>query len=79
MSAPIPDPNRDLNRLRAAAALIPIIEAGLDDARMTSERAATMISFCESAAAQLPSGQEARRLKARIEAGLQRLKPQLVG
>lgn len=37
----------ELNRLRAAAGLIPIIETGLTDGKLTIERVALMASFCE--------------------------------
>lgn len=37
----------ELNRLRAAAGLIPIIETGLTDGKLSIERAALMASFCE--------------------------------
>ena len=37
----------EFNRLRAAAALIPIIEAGLADSKLSVERAALMALFCE--------------------------------
>lgn len=43
----IPPSTPEINRLRAAAALIPIIESGLADSRISIERAALMASFCE--------------------------------
>lgn len=64
----------ELNRLRAAAALIPIIESGLVDAKLSAERAALMASFCEWAAELGPSEPEAVKLSQDIRDGLQRLK-----
>ena len=47
MSKQIPPATPELNRLRAAAGLIPIIESGLTDSKLSAERAALMASFCE--------------------------------
>lgn len=76
-SLPIPSP--ELNRLRAAAALIPIIESGLADAKLSVDRAALMASFCEWAAEFTPSEPEEIKLSESIRVGLQRLKSRLSG
>ena len=71
-------PNAELNRLRAAVALIPIIESGLNDSKLSVERAALMASFCEWAAAVKPDTPEAIKLSQSLSAGLARLKTVLV-
>lgn len=71
-------PNAELNRLRAAVALIPIIELGLSDSKLTVERAALMASFCEWAAAVKLDTPEAIKLSQSLSAGLARLKTVLV-
>jgi len=43
----ISDPSPELNRLRAAAGLAPLIESGLLQGTIDAERAATMARFCE--------------------------------
>jgi len=43
----IPPSTPAINRLRAAAALIPIIESGFLESRLSVERAVLMASFCE--------------------------------
>jgi hypothetical protein len=73
MSHTIPDPSPELNRLRAAAALIPIIETGLNGSRLSSKRVAMMKEFCEWAAAQSPQCSEGSKLKESILGGLKRL------
>lgn len=50
MPKSIAAPTLTLNRLQAAAALIPIIESGLSDNKISVERAALMVSYCEWAA-----------------------------
>jgi hypothetical protein len=47
MSKQIPPSAPEIIRLRAAAALIPIIESGLADSKLSMARAALMASFCE--------------------------------
>jgi len=42
MSKQIPPPTPEINRLRAAAALIPIIESGLLASKLSIERASLM-------------------------------------
>lgn len=70
-------PSPELNRLRAAAALIPIIESGLAEAKWSAERAALMASFCEWAAELTPSEPEEIKLSESIRDGLRRLKIRL--
>lgn len=71
----ITDAQRSLNRLRAAAGLIPIIEAELGDGKLANERAALMCEFCAWAAGQVEDlGQEGEKLAAEIQAGLDKLK-----
>jgi hypothetical protein len=63
-----------LNRLRAAATLIPFIESGLADSKLSAEKAALMASFCEWAADTSPSDPEEIKLSQTICQGLDRLK-----
>ena len=74
MPKSIPPPTPELNRLRAAAALLPIIEAGLAESRLSIERASVMTSFCESAAEFKPENPEEIKLSVTVLSGLQRLK-----
>jgi len=68
----------ELNRLRAAAGLIPLIEDGLRDSKIDPERAALMAEFCLWAVSQKLEGEpEASRLIGDIERGLERIKTQL--
>lgn len=64
--------------MRAAAALIPIIESGLAESKLSPERAALMASFCEWAAELSPVDPEEIKLSQRIAEGLQRLKFRLI-
>ena len=71
----ITDTQRSLNRLRAAAGLIPIIEAGLGDGKLANERAALMCEFCTWAAGHCDDlGDEGEKLTSAVVAGLSRLK-----
>lgn len=74
MSKRTPLPVPGINRLRAAAALIPIIESGLAAATITVERAALMASFCEWSAAKVSTDPETVKLTKIVDSGLQRLK-----
>jgi hypothetical protein len=74
MSKRTPLPTPGINRLRAAAALIPIIETGLAESTITAERAALMASFCEWSAGNIATDAETVRLTKRVASGLQRLK-----
>ena len=70
-----PEPTPALNRLRAAAGLIPLIEDGLRQSRITAEKASLMAEFCSWAAQQgTEGGPEALRLADDIKAGLERLR-----
>ena len=74
MHKSIPPPTRELNRLRAAAALVPIIEAGLAESRLSVERACLMASFCKSAVEVAPDNAEELKLALTVLDGLRRLK-----
>ena len=74
MPKKIPLSTPEINRLTAAAALIPIIESGLAESRITTERAALMASFCEWTLESPLSDPVAVRLAKFIENGLQRIK-----
>lgn len=63
----------ELNRLRAAAGLIPIIEMGLADGKLSIERAALMASFCEWAVTFDTQNSEQQRLVEVVVNGLARL------
>jgi hypothetical protein len=77
MPKPLPAPSAKLNRLRAAAALIPIIESGIADSKLSVERAALMASFCEWASQIQTSDEDETQLQERIREGLQRLQLRL--
>ena len=47
MSNPVAPPSPEINHLRAAVALIPVIESRLADSKLTPERASLMAAFCE--------------------------------
>lgn len=64
----------ELNRLRAAVALIPIIESGLADSTISHQRAAEMARFCEWAATCSPGGEDESKLLEALSAKLIRLK-----
>ena len=71
----IPEPTPALNRLRAAAGLIPLIEDGLRQSKITAEKASLMAEFCSWAAQHATEGgPEALRLADDIKVGLGRLK-----
>lgn len=76
----ITDTQRSLNRLRAAAGLIPIIEAGLGDGKLANERAALMCEFCAWAAGHGEDlGQEGEKLTSLVQNSLGRLQEKLNG
>lgn len=77
MSKPTLPSTPALNRLRAASALIPIIESGLAESRISVDRAALMAAFCEWAAENPPDDPEAARLARAAADGLQRIKLRL--
>lgn len=65
-------------RLRAAAALIPIIESGLANAKLAPERAALMAEFCGWARKSAPDNcDESSGLAASIDEGLTRVREKL--
>jgi hypothetical protein len=74
-SLPIATPT--LNRLRAAAGLIPIIEAGLSDGKLLVEKAALMAAFCEWATTIVSDDPEESNLIEIVKQGLERLKVRL--
>ena len=65
------------NRLRAAAALIPIIESGLIAGKLSEGRARQMLKFCEWAMNSEATDQDAIDLNATIRNGLFRLEARL--
>lgn len=67
----------EINRLRAAAALIPIIESGLADSKLSPERASLMAAFCEWTAESPCNEPEAVKLAAKVKDGLTRLQARL--
>lgn len=76
----ITDTQRSLNRLRAAAGLIPIIEAGLGDGKLANDRAALMCEFCAWAAGHGEDlGQEGEKLTSQVQNSLGRLQERLNG
>lgn len=77
MPKQIPSPTPELNRLRAAAALIPIIESGLADSKLTTERASLMATFCEWTTNGAFDEPEAAKLALKIKEGLARLQSML--
>ena len=74
MAKTIPAPTPQLNRLRAAVGLIPLIESGLMNRSLSAERAAEMMRFCEWAATISPDNSEEERLVDVVAQGLLRLK-----
>lgn len=77
MSQKIHPSTSEINRLRAAAALIPIILSGFLDSRISVERAALMVSFCEWSTENLSDDPEAVRLAETVTSGLKRIKTAL--
>lgn len=74
----VPPPSPALNRLRAAAGLIPLISSGLADGKLSMDRAALMCEFCSWAADQnAQTGPESERLTSEIKGGLEKLKARL--
>lgn len=77
MPKPLPESTPQLNRLRAAAGLIPIIESGLSDGKLPVERVALMASFCEWATEIKPEDPAQIRLVEQVVAGLGRVRASL--
>lgn len=74
MSKLPPESSAQLNRLRAASALIPIIESGLAEGKLSIERATLMGAFCDWASKLTPEDSDQVRLVEQIDEGLERLK-----
>ena len=66
-----------LSRLRAAAALIPLIQSGLADTKLSREQASSMTLFIEWAASITPENDVEQRLVNELNAGLSSLKATL--
>jgi hypothetical protein len=65
----------ELNRLRAAAALIPLIESGIKDNKISADRAALMSEFCAWALAhKSKAGPDGELFVAEIQSGLDHLR-----
>lgn len=77
MTKTTPPPTPARNRLRAAAALIPIVESGINDGKLSEERARQMIKFCEWAATSNALEQDEVVLKSAVADGLARLNMRL--
>ena len=73
MTKTTPPPTPERNRLRAAAALIPIVESGLNDGKLSDERAMQMIRFCEWAVTSNTLEPDEVALKSAVADGLARL------
>ena len=69
----IPPSTPAINRLRAAVALIPMIESGLLESKLSMERAGLMASFCEWTTENVPDDPEAVKLAETVSSGLQRI------
>ena len=70
-------PTPEISRLRAAIALIPIIEAGLIDSKISHDRATLMASFCEWTTENTSDDPHAIELAIALETGLARVKATL--
>lgn len=66
-----------LSRLNAAAALIPVIQSGLADTKLSREQAASMTSFIEWAASSEAENAAEQKLLEELTAGLESLKAAL--
>lgn len=77
MPKSIAAPTPTLNRLRAAVALIPVIESGLSASKISVERAALMVSYCEWAAQTHVVSDDERLLAQTILSSLSTLKDRL--
>jgi hypothetical protein len=74
MPKQLPPSPPEISRLRAAAALIPIIEAGLADSRLSVDRAAYMAAFCEWTVDQSFDDPSMAKLAETVGSGLKRIK-----
>ena len=77
MAKTIPTTTPEVNRLRAAAALIPIIEAGLVDSKISTARASLMASFCEWTTENISDVPLVVNLAQTVQIGLERVKATL--
>ena len=66
--------SQSLSRLKAAAALIPMIRSGLADTKLSREQAASMTSFIEWAASSTPEDDVEQQLVNELTAGIAGLK-----
>lgn len=66
-----------LSRLRAAAALIPMIQSGLADMKLSREQAASMTMFIEWAASSTPENDAEKQLVKELTIDLAGLKSAL--
>lgn len=73
MAKSLPDTTPQLNRLRAAAGLIPIIEDGLTKGTLTPDRATAMAAFCVWAHDQSCGTTDTEELARTISEGLARI------
>ena len=73
MAKSLPDTTPQLNRLRAAAGLIPIIEDGLTKGTLTPDRASLMAAFCAWAHDQSCEDVDTQALAKTISDGLERI------
>lgn len=73
MAKSLPDTTPQLNRLRAAAGLIPIIEDGLTKGTLTPDRASLMAAFCVWAHDQSCEDVDTQTLEKTISEGLARI------
>jgi len=74
MPKQVPPPTPQINRLRAAAALIPIIESGLLASKLSIERASLMASFCEWTVETPSDDPDVAKLAEAVGTGLKRIK-----
>ena len=65
------------SRLNAAAALIPVIQSGLADTKLSRERAASMTAFIEWVTTTEPENSAEQKLLDELTAGLESLKAAL--
>ncbi|TXH03132.1 MAG: hypothetical protein E6R05_03435 [Candidatus Moraniibacteriota bacterium] len=73
MAKSLPNATPQLNRLRAAAGLIPIIEDGLRKGTLTPDRASIMATFCAWAHDQSCEEADTQALAKSISDGLERI------
>lgn len=77
MAKSIPNTTPQLNRLRAAAGLIPIIEDGLIQGTLSPERASIMAAFCVWAHDQSCEDVDTQSLAKTISDGLERIESRI--